>query len=229
MSYTALAAVQAYHDWDFRAAEATLRQGLVRSRATRCSMDGSRLLLAIVGRLREAIVEAEAARDLEPSDAGAAHDPRHRSLLRARFRRGICARCAGLLPISPNYGPAFFGSRPRPVGRWADTTKPSRSMQAGNRTFVASRAIRAGWPDSALATHIPADDSEIEKRLGQLTQLETVGTFVSIDNYAYIAANQGRIDEAFRLLDEAVDRKMTNVLWLAVDPRADALRKDLAV
>ena len=28
MSYTALAAVQAYHEWDFPAAEATLRQGL---------------------------------------------------------------------------------------------------------------------------------------------------------------------------------------------------------
>ena len=28
MGYTALAAVQAYHDWDFAAAERTLRQGI---------------------------------------------------------------------------------------------------------------------------------------------------------------------------------------------------------
>ena len=27
-------------------------------------------------------------------------------------------------------------------------------------------------------------------------------------------------------MDEAIKRRMTNVLWLAVDPRADALRGD---
>jgi hypothetical protein len=49
---------------------------------------------------------------------------------------------------------------------------------------------------------------------------------VSIDNYGYIAAYQGRLDEAFRLVEEAINRRMTNVVWLAVDGRADGLRRD---
>ena len=74
----------------------------------------------------------------------------------------------------------------------------------------------------AMAGRI-ADLSEVEARL---RAFEAQGTFVSIDNYAYIAAYRGRLDEAFALMDEAIKRRMTNVLWLAVDPRADALRGD---
>ena len=64
------------------------------------------------------------------------------------------------------------------------------------------------------------------RSLATLRAFESAGTFVSIDNYGYIAAYQGRLDEAFRLVDEAITRRMTNVVWLAVDARADAMRRD---
>jgi hypothetical protein len=66
----------------------------------------------------------------------------------------------------------------------------------------------------------------VSDTIQRLRQLEQSGAFVSIDQYAYIAGYRGEFDEAFRLLNEAVDRRMTNVLWLAVDPRADPLRQD---
>ena len=66
----------------------------------------------------------------------------------------------------------------------------------------------------------------VSDALQRIRQLEARGAFVSIDNHAYIAGYRNQPDEAFRLLNEAVDRRMTNVLWLAVDPRADALRAD---
>ena len=56
--------------------------------------------------------------------------------------------------------------------------------------------------------------------------MQASGVFVSADNYAYIAGHQGQFDDAFRWLEEAIDRRMTNVVWLAVDPRADVLRAD---
>ena len=60
----------------------------------------------------------------------------------------------------------------------------------------------------------------------RLRRLQDAGVFVSVDNFAYIAANQGRLDEAFLKLEEALSWRMTNVLWLAVDPWADPLRSD---
>jgi hypothetical protein len=67
---------------------------------------------------------------------------------------------------------------------------------------------------------------QVENVLKGLRQREEAGVFVSIDNFAYIAANQGRLDDAFALLEHAIQRRMTNVLWLAVDPWADPLRAD---
>ena len=46
------------------------------------------------------------------------------------------------------------------------------------------------------------------------------------DIRAYVAAANGHLDDAFRDLDDAVARRVTNVLWIAVDPRADPLRRD---
>ena len=85
----------------------------------------------------------------------------------------------------------------------------------------------AGWWATIGVTYAQAGRlKELKPVLQKLREFEQRGVFVSVDQYAYIAAHQGRLDEAFRLVDEAVDRRMTNVLWLAVDPRADALRED---
>ena len=55
MSYTALAAIQAYHDWDFVAAEATLRQAIDTSPVDSSAQGRLALVLAAAGRLDEAV------------------------------------------------------------------------------------------------------------------------------------------------------------------------------
>ena len=66
MAYTALAAVQAYHDWDFAAAEVTLRQAIAADPRDGTARDRLAFLLAARGRLGEAIAEARTARDEDP-------------------------------------------------------------------------------------------------------------------------------------------------------------------
>jgi TolB-like protein/Flp pilus assembly protein TadD len=223
VSYVALAAVQAYHDWDFPAAEATLRQGLQAFPRSAVALGRLGLLLAAAGRLPEAIAEAEQARDLEPLVP-----ERHTTLGIIRyyardFDRAL-TEMGRALAISPNYGPALFGS--------------GRILSAAGRHDEAIRSIQAAIDRSptvenpawvanlGIAYSLAGRTSDVDGIRTQLRRLEGAGMFVSIDNFAYIAANQGRVDEAFSLLDEAVNRRMTSVLWLAVDPRADALRGD---
>jgi predicted Zn-dependent protease len=140
----------------------------------------------------------------------------------ARDYAGATQDMARALSLAASYNPATFG-----LGRIA--------MAAG-RIDDAIRyleAVTTGTPDNpvwlahlGMAYALAHRDRDVRDVLARLRSQEAEGRFISIDNYAYIAANQGRLDEAFPLLEEAVNRRMTNVLWLAVDPRADAMRAD---
>jgi hypothetical protein len=66
----------------------------------------------------------------------------------------------------------------------------------------------------------------VQRTLQEIEQHEAAGRFASIDNRAYLAIATGRVDEGLPFLEEAIERRMTNVLWLAVDPRADLARSD---
>ena len=223
MSYTALAAVQAYHDWDVAAAERTLRQGIEAFPRGAIAHARLALLLAATGRLPEAVMEAERARDLEPLIP-----ERHTTLGITRYYARDFDRALQemqrALAISPGYAAALFGS--------------GRVLSAAGRHEEAIRNIRSAielstnrenpaWLAGLVIALSRAGHAEqVEEVMPRLRLLRDAGVFVSVDNFAYIAANQGRLDEAFELLDEALERRMTNVLWLAVDPWADPLRSD---
>ncbi len=220
MSYTALAAIQAYHDWDFVAAEATLRQGIDTSPVDSSAQGRLALVLAAAGRLDEAVEQARAARDREPLVP-----ERHTNLGIVRYYArdfdGALVEMDRALAIAPNYALGHHG-RGRVLAALGRHDEAIHSIQK-----ALAVSDNPGWWATLGVTYAKAGRiRELESVLQKLRDFEQRGTFVSVDQYAYIAAHQGRLDEAFRLLDEAVDRRMTNVLWLAVDPRADALRAD---
>ena len=220
MSYTALAAVQAYHDWDFKGAEATLRQGLIALPADGFTRGRLALLLAAAGRLNEAIREAERSRNGEPLVP-----ERHVNLgmirYYARHFDPALADMEQALKLSPNFGLAFIGKGRifAALGRYDDAAHNVRQ----------AIAISANPEYYALVGMVYAQagqSTELNDVMARLRAFESEGAFVSADNYGYIAAYQGRLDEAFRLVDEAITRRMTGVVWLAVDARADAMRSD---
>ena len=219
MSYTALAAVQAYHDWDFKGAEATLRQGLIALPADGFTRGRLALLLAAVGRLDEAIREAERSRNGEPLVP-----ERHVNLgmirYYARHFDPALADMEQALRLSPGFGLAFIGK--------------GRIFAALGRYDEAAHNVRQAIAISANPGHYAllgmvyaqaGQSTELNDVMARLRAFESEGAFVSDDNYGYIAAYQGRLDEAFRLVDEAITQRMTSVVWLAVDARADAFRR----
>lgn len=220
MSYTALAAVQAYHDWDLAAAEATLQQAL--GVFERDSMSRARLSLvyAAAGRLPEALKEAERARDDEPLVA-----ERHANLgiirYYARDFENAIADYDRALQLSPTFAVGLIG-RGRTLAALGRFDEAVESIERA----IAASPNAAYFALLALVHAQAGRAGDVAAALDRLRGFEANGTFVSIDNYGYIAAYQGRLDEAFRLVEEAMNRRMTNVLWLAVDARADAMRGD---
>lgn len=221
VGYVALAAVQGYFDWDFAAAEANLRRaleivpndGFVHMRLG--------LLLAAMGRLDEAVAEATRARDLDPLVP-----VRHTTLgiiqYYARQYDAALTSMQRAIEINPTYGAAYFG-RGRiysAMGRHADAIRETQLALAQSRNV--------GWLVGLAIVYAAAGQvSETEDTLAELQQMaEQSGQFGSPDNFGYIAGYQQRHDEAFQRFDEAVRNRMTNILWIGADPRADPVRAD---
>jgi TolB-like protein/Tfp pilus assembly protein PilF len=220
MAYTALAAVQAYHDWDFSGAEATLRQATAVDPRDGVARGRLAFLLAARGRLPEAITEATTARDQEPLVPD-----RHGVLGMVHYyARDWSAALADMdraLALAPQFAVAHLG-KGLVLGASGKSDEAMASIQR-----ALSIADNPGWLAALGVTCARAAAAPcVAETVQRLRRLEAGGAFVSIDNYAYIDGYQHQFDDAFRLLNEAVDRRMTNVLWLAVDPRADALRDD---
>jgi len=107
------------------------------------------------------------------------------------------------------------------------------SAQGRHRDAIAAleRAVAAdrnsAWLVELARAHAAAGHRDDTSRImAELTDRERAGESYSLDNLAYIAAAEGRADDAFAILNQAVDRHLVNVLWIAVDPRADPLRTD---
>jgi TolB-like protein/Tfp pilus assembly protein PilF len=219
-SYLALAAVQAYHDWDLPSAEATLRQAIAAAPQDGTARGRLAFVLAARGRLPEAIAEAQTARDREPMVP-----ERHGVLGMVRYyARDWPAALKDMeraLVLNPQFAVAHLG-KGLVLGA---SGVPDEAVASIQRAL--SIAENPGWLAALGVTCARAAMTTcVSGALQRLRELERQGAFVSIDQYAYIAGYRREFDEAFRLLDEAVDRRMTNVLWLAVDPRADPLRGD---
>jgi serine/threonine-protein kinase len=220
MAYTALGAVQAYHDWDVTGAEATLRQAIAVDPDDGTARGRLAFLLAARGLLPEAITEARIARDGEPMVPD-----RHVVLGMVHYYgRNWPAALADMdlaLALAPEFALAHLG-KGLVLGA---AGQPDAAIASIQRALAI--AENPGWLANLGVTCARAGaESCVSDAMQRIRQIETRGGFVSVDNYAYIAGYRQQYDAAFRWLNEAVDRRMTNVLWLAVDPRADALRGD---
>ena len=219
--YTALGTLQLDYDWDFAAAEASLRRAIDVSPSYSIARQRYAMLLAARRRLDEAIAQAEAARDLEPFVPN-----RLTSLGVLYYYKRDWARAADYmrqaLAIQPDYPVAHFG-----LGRIAAAQQDfDRAVREIQTALGGSR--RGGWLIELARVYTQAGrTAEARAVLDEIDVMKARGQFgPGVDSEVYIAAAAGRIDDAFQLLDRAIDARVTNLVWITVDPRADPLRGD---
>ena len=218
--HAALGTVQFYFDWDFDGAERTLRRAIEVNPSHAFSRQRLSMLLAARNRLAEAIAFGREGQLLEPSV------PLRTASLGmlyyyARDFPNAIDQMRRSLQLSPVYALADFG-----LGRiYSAQGRHADAIAALEKAVAADR--NAGWLVELARAYAAAGQKDATaKILAELTDRERAGESYSLDNLAYIAAAEGRIDDAFVLLDDAVRRRLVNVLWIAVDPRVDRLRAD---
>jgi tetratricopeptide (TPR) repeat protein len=219
-AYFALGTIQFYYDWDFAAAERSFNAGLKLSPGDAAIQQRLATMLAAVGRLDEAIRLARQGRDLEPLLPIRSTQLAITYYYARDFANAEAAE-KWALESSPGYAGAHFGLGRiySAVGRQADAIRELELAVARSRTSPSLVEL-------ARVHAVAGNKERVREILAELGDRERKGEIYSLDNLAYIAAAEGRIDEAFEILNRAVDQKLTNVVWIAVDPRVDPLRKD---
>ena len=220
IGHVALGTIQFYSEWDFPAAEKSFREALAVAPSSGMAMQRYSMLLAALGRLDEAIAVAQQGQRLEPSVA-----LRTTSLgtvyYYARDFASATTEMRRALSITPDFGVAHFG-----LGRIA-SAQGRHDQAIAEITRALEQSRNSAWLVE-LARAFAAAGRSVEARrvLDELDVRAKAGDRFSLDNLAYIAIAQGRRDEALRLLERAADQREAAMLWIAVDPRVDALHGD---
>jgi tetratricopeptide (TPR) repeat protein len=219
-AHVALGIADFYYDWDFDAAERSFRRALDVAPSNPDGRIHLAWLLAARGRVDEAVGLGEEALRREPFVPA-----RLITLGTLYYYRRDYARATELmnrsLQLAPDHPVARFG-----LGR-IHAAKGEYEDAAAQIRLALDRSRNMAWlPELACVLAAVGRNSGVESVLKELAERESRGETYSLDHRAHIAAAEGRLDEGFSILREAVERRVTNVLWMAVDPRLDPYRAD---
>jgi serine/threonine-protein kinase len=216
--------LQFFYDWDWAGAERSYQRAIgLNGSFARARSQYARLLSA-VGRHQEAVLEATQAADLDPTSASAAST----QALAHYYARNYTAAMESVehaLRLEPSAASPYIVLSRIDVARGA----LDEAVMAGERALaLAGDKGSTAWRVHVIRQHallgerdtahgklakISADIASGQQRVGKM-QLA----------YAHLAL--GEREQALQLLERALDEREPDLLWLAVDPRADELRSE---
>jgi serine/threonine-protein kinase len=219
--YAARGTVEFYYDWDLDAAERTLRSGIEVAPGDGFVRQRFSILLAARGKLKEAIEVAREAQRLEPlvpfrtTTLGTlyyyAHD----------FDRAL-AEAERVLTINPGFAVAHIL-----LGRiYSAQNHQPEALASIERALAINR--NPDWlAEYARVLTLAGRRDDAAKIVQEIEGGRSTAVNADYtDSTAYLALAEGDKDRALSILEAAVEQRSTRVLFLAVDPRVDALRGD---
>jgi len=214
-AHTSLAAIQAWYEWDFVAAEQSFNRAMELDPGNAFAHYWFGTILDYMNRPDEALKQLKLALQLDP--------------LALQVRNGLSNHLQWLGELDAaiasyqetlRIDPAFHNAR-----RWLSLTY----LEAGRpqEALDALAAIPEGFANSANAIHalaaIQMGDPDTARAFLNARNAElTVDLVYAASAYAAL----GEMDDAFRLLQQAVAERQYSVLQLGLTPSSDPLRSD---
>jgi TolB-like protein/DNA-binding winged helix-turn-helix (wHTH) protein/Tfp pilus assembly protein PilF len=219
-AHTSLAALVADYYWDWALAESHFTRALALNPNDATTHHWYSEYLVRVGRIDEALREAEAARRADPLSPIANVNLGHQ-LTRARRYADAIARHQQTLELFPDFGPAHSAIGFAYIHQG--------NAHAGVEHFERFREIVGETPDSVgllgWARARSGDGAGARLALATLDRLATTRHVPSIDR-AVIHLGLNDLDPAFSWLERALENREWQVAFLGTDPLYDPLRKD---
>jgi eukaryotic-like serine/threonine-protein kinase len=216
----AVGTAQFYYDWDFAAAEQSYRAALESNPSNVEAQAYLAGLLAATNRVDEAISLTQQSVRLEPLVAVHVKNLGVMHYYARDFKRALEYE-EQALKLTPGYPLSYFG-----IGRiYAAQGRYTEAAEFIERALAASRNM-AWLPELGCVYAAAGRKDDLRRVEAELEERARRGEYASLDHAAHVAAAEGRLDDGFRALQQAVANREPNVLWIQVDPRLDAFRSD---
>jgi len=222
-AHRALGAVRLLHDWEWEAAETSLRRSLaINPSAAETHLLLAHLLLA-VGRVDESVEEGRRALELSPLDGRVRLALARQALQLGDYVRGE-EEVERAATLDAHEGVDLLrGTIAALTGRYETALAPLERA-AADSTAAPARTDEAramlGWVHALAGRREPA--REAQAGLQRAAAARPVSAYVQ----AFLAEALGDRRAAFQLLDQAVEARAPELVDLRVDARMDRLRVD---
>jgi eukaryotic-like serine/threonine-protein kinase len=219
-----LADLRFYYDWDWQGADRAYQRAIALNTSFARARSQYARYLAAAGRRDESIAESTRAAELDPMSASAA-STKALMMYYARDYQGALGAIGHALQLEPSSASAYF-VRSRidaALGALQEAIAANERALAlgGNGSAIGWRAhlIRlqavAGSPDQARSAL-----AQLREDVGSKNQR------IRYSQLAFVYEALGEHDRAVEFVEKALGEREPDLLWLAVDPRADSLRSN---
>jgi serine/threonine protein kinase/tetratricopeptide (TPR) repeat protein len=217
---TALAFVRRFYDWDWPEAEQDFRRACAINSSYPTARQWLALHLCEAGRFEEAGQQMAIAHELDPLSLAISADTGWVSYFARDYDTAI-QRYRATLELDPDFawGRFLLGLALVETGRYFEAIA---EFDAALRATGRSSKIMAALGHAAALAGDHAEARQV------LATLESVAheRYVSSYGIAAIHAGLGEVDRAFAALDKACEERAGYLVYLAVDPVLDPLRRD---
>lgn len=219
-AHAVLGNVAMSYDWDLATAEKELQQAIALNPNDPTAHEWYGHVLIVEGRNADAIVEDHHALDLDPANP-LFHTALAETYYFGRNYDAAIEEAQQVVKLHPDFFLAQF---------WLGSAYREKKMYPqAIQTFVRARQLTGDYPAMVMAyghaQAVAGNAQEARSALQKLEQLRRT-RFVPSLYLAAIHLGLGEKDEAFRLLNAALDERVDRLVYLKVDPMADPLRSD---
>jgi serine/threonine protein kinase/Tfp pilus assembly protein PilF len=220
-AHTALADVSFYYEWDWVGAEASYRQALALAPSDARARSQYARMLSAAGRTAEASAEARAAAAADPLSADATLTQGLMAYYERRYD-DAAATLQRALQMDPRY-PGAWLTLSRVAEARRDFAEAGRLI---DRALTITSIVP--WRADRIRVRALAGDREGARNDLSALRRELAARNLTLDqpHEAYIDIAMGDLDRGIDRLSDAVASRDPSVLWIAVDPRLDAVRGD---
>jgi serine/threonine-protein kinase len=220
-AHIALADISFYYEWDWAGARAEYEQAIALAPSDARARTQYARFLAALGRTSDATAEARRAAAADPLSADAMLTVGLMSFYERRYDEAA-NMLQEALKMDPRYPGAWLT-----LGRIEEARRNYGEAGRFMDRALAATPI-ASWRADRIRVRALAGDAITARRQLQQLERELAAQNLGLDDphRAYIFIALGEIDRGLDVLSDAVTARDPSVLWMAVDPRLDSVRRN---
>ncbi len=221
-AHTVNADLKFYYDWDWDGADEAYQRAINSNVSSERALTQYSRYLAAAGRLAPAVEYATRAREISPVSSSSASTLALAYLFTRDYTAALRATDEAQRLNPRSAGVRIIRSRVLAASGAVD-----EALAAAREAVSLTTGPHPGWRAHVISLEARLDKAAALAAAQSLAaELERSKERMGPEHFAYIYLALADAERALDFLEQAVDERSVDALWLAVDPRVDSLRGD---